>query len=79
MKLLGFKCWPSQANFLLVRFGEQRAAILTALESRGIVLRNRPDCEGCVRITIGTQPEMEYVISELKQVLAKEISAQVAK
>jgi histidinol-phosphate aminotransferase len=79
LELLGFRCWPSQANFLLVRFGEQRAAILAALESRGITLRNRPDCEGCVRITVGTQEEMEFVISELRQVLAKKTSAQAAK
>jgi histidinol-phosphate aminotransferase len=79
LELLGFKCWPSQANFVLVRFGDQRAAILAALEARGIALRNRPDCAGCVRVTIGTQQEMEYVISELKQVLAAKTSAQVAK
>jgi histidinol-phosphate aminotransferase len=76
---LGFKCWASQANFVLARFGEQRTAILAALEARGIALRSRPDCEGCVRITVGTQPEMEFVISELKQALAAKTSAQAAK
>ena len=79
LESLGFKCWPSQANFVLVRFAEQRAAILAALEARGIALRNRPDCAGCARITVGTQPEMEYVISELKQVLSAKTSAQAAK
>ncbi|SRR6266481_35450 len=71
MESLGFQCWPSHANFLLVRFGEQREAILAELRARGISLRNRPDCAGCVRITIGTQDEMEYLISEMKQVLNK--------
>jgi histidinol-phosphate/aromatic aminotransferase/cobyric acid decarboxylase-like protein len=45
--------------------------ILEALRARGIALRDRPDCEGCVRITVGRPEEMERVISELKQVLAE--------
>ena len=69
LELLGLKCWPSHTNFLLVRFGAAKPAILAALRARGIALRDRPDCAGCVRITVGTQPEMEFLISELKQVL----------
>jgi histidinol-phosphate aminotransferase len=68
LEQLNFKCWPSQANFILCRFGDGKKAILEALRARGISLRDRPDCEGCVRITIGTQQEMERVIAELKQV-----------
>jgi histidinol-phosphate aminotransferase len=68
---LQFKCWPSHGNFILCRFGDDKKAILEALQSRGISLRNRPDCEGCVRITIGTQPEMERLVAELKQVLTQ--------
>src|SRR4029077_9340102 len=70
LEQLQFKCWPSEGNFILCRFGEDKKAILDALQSRGISLRNRPDCEGCVRITIGTQPEMERLVAELKQVLS---------
>ncbi len=72
LQALGLTCWPSQANFVLARFGDARPAILEALRQRGIALRNRPDCEGCVRITIGTQTEMEQVVAALKEVLAKE-------
>jgi histidinol-phosphate aminotransferase len=68
LEQLNFKCWPSHANFILCRFGEEKKAILEALRARGISLRDRPDCEGCVRITIGTQQEMERVIAELKHV-----------
>jgi histidinol-phosphate aminotransferase len=68
LELLNFKCWPSQANFILCRFGDDKKAILEALRARGIALRDRADCEGCVRITIGTQPEMDRLIAELKQV-----------
>ncbi|HKV94388.1 MAG TPA: histidinol-phosphate transaminase [Candidatus Angelobacter sp.] len=76
LEQLGFKCWPSQANFILCRFGEPKKAILEGLRSRGIALRDRPDCEGCVRITIGKPEEMERVIAELKQVLATIPAAQ---
>lgn len=78
LERLGFKCWPSQTNFLLVRFGEFRPQVLQGMEAQGIALRNRPDCEGCVRISIGTQPEMERVITVLKEIMAAEPAMQQA-
>jgi histidinol-phosphate aminotransferase len=71
LEQLGLKCWRSEANFVLCRFGDAKKAILEALRARGIALRDRPDCEGCVRITIGKQHEMERLIAELKQVLGQ--------
>jgi histidinol-phosphate aminotransferase len=79
LQQLNFKCWPSQANFILCRFGEEKKAILEALRARGIALRDRPDCEGCVRISIGTQKEMERLVTELKQVLSGLPARQVAR
>jgi len=71
LEQLNFKCWPSHGNFILCRFGEEKKAILDALRARGIALRDRPDCEGCVRITIGKQEEMERLMAELKQALSQ--------
>src|ERR1700731_1752329 len=71
LEQLNFKCWPSHGNFILCRFGEEKKTILAALRGRGVALRDRPDCEGCVRITIGKQQEMERLIAELKQVLSQ--------
>ncbi len=68
---IGFKVWPSFANFVLVDFGEQKTKILEQMTEWGIALRDRPDCEGCVRITIGRQKEMEVVVMGLKQILGK--------
>ena len=73
---LGFKCWPSVTNFLLVNFGSLKGAILKAMLSKGIALRDRPDCEGCIRISIGTQQEVERVVAALKQILAQIPEAQ---
>jgi histidinol-phosphate aminotransferase len=67
---LGFKSWPSHANFVLVHLGEQKQAILRQMDSWGISLRDRPDCPGSVRITIGKQKEMEVVVLALKQAQA---------
>jgi histidinol-phosphate aminotransferase len=79
LEQLEFKCWPSQANFILCQFGDRKKAILDALRARGIALRDRPDCEGCVRISIGTQQEMERLLTELKQVLAQLPAAKAAR
>lgn len=80
INLLGFKCWPSQANFVLVDFGEQKDAILRQIREWGIGLRDRRDCPGSVRITIGKQKEMEAVLTAIKraQSLAKGVPEQSA-
>ena len=53
---LGLIYWKSDANFVLVRTGEQTGAVLDTALVRGIYLRDRsrePGCEGCIRITTG--------------------------
>jgi histidinol-phosphate aminotransferase len=76
LEMLGFRCCPSQANFVLANFGDLRPSILAAMAAQGIALRDRPDCPGCVRISIGTQAEMERVLTVLKQALAQNPVAQ---
>lgn len=68
----GIPFWPSQANFVLVRFGEQNAAVIEGLRERGILVRDRsrePGCEGCVRIAIGTEEHTRILIAALSEVL----------
>ncbi len=71
LQVLGLKCWPSEANFLLANFGDLRPKVLQTMRENRIALRDRPDCKGCIRISIGTQKEMERVLSVLKQVMAE--------
>ena len=78
LEQMNFKCWPSQTNFVLCRFGTEKKKILEALRARGVALRDRPDCEGCVRISIGTQKEMERLITELKQVVSTLVAGKQA-
>ncbi|KAJ5901806.1 hypothetical protein N7495_002334 [Penicillium taxi] len=70
------------ANFLLVEMkdAEGRPSNATALavyeamaEKRGVVVRFRGKeygCEGCLRITVGTESEVDKLLAELRAVLA---------
>lgn len=62
------KVYPSDANFLLVKVDDAKA-IYNALLDKGIVVRDRSKvelCEGCLRITVGTENENIELINALK-------------
>jgi histidinol-phosphate aminotransferase len=59
--------FPSDANFLLVRVRNPKAMYRFLIE-RGVVVRDRsslPQCEGCLRITVGTAEENKSLIAAL--------------
>ncbi len=59
--------YPSDANFLLVRF-DDADAVYDHLIGDGIIVRNRnrvKGCEGCLRITIGLKEENEKLLKSL--------------
>ena len=69
LRLLGLSFWPSQANFVLARFGESRQQFIAAMRERGILVRDRhhdPGCAGCVRITVGTDAHTGQLITALR-------------
>lgn len=60
--------FPSQANYLLVRF-ENGQAVFDTLWELGIILRNQTtalNLKDCIRISIGTHDENQAVIEALK-------------
>ncbi len=62
------KVYPSDANFLLVKMKDP-SFIFHSLIDQGIVVRDRsrqPLCEGCLRITVGTDKENDFLIATLK-------------
>src|SRR5215467_1061884 len=75
LEQMGFQCWHSYTNFLLANFGKLRSRVLESMAEKGVALRNRPDCEGCIRISIGTQQEMERVVAALKEIVAEKSTA----
>lgn len=69
------KIWPSDANFLLVQFKNHKQ-LFEFLKKEGIIVRDRsnePNCEGCLRITVGKSLENLMLITILKH-LDKRIS-----
>jgi histidinol-phosphate aminotransferase len=62
--------YPSDANFLLVKVREA-GSIFTALVEQQIIVRDRSQvtlCEGCLRITVGTEEENQRLIEALKMI-----------
>src|SRR5208337_2736318 len=71
---LGLHFWPSHANFVLVRIGPAHAEFVHALRDRGILVRDRssdPGCEGCVRLTVGSDEHTGTLIDALREVVEK--------
>lgn len=64
------KIYPSDANFILARFVDANY-IYNRLVEKGIIVRNRTNillCEGCLRITVGTEEENRILLDELKAI-----------
>jgi len=63
------KVYPSDANFILVKVNDAQN-LYNYLVQEQIVVRDRSKvalCEGCLRITIGTEEENKKLISALKK------------
>jgi histidinol-phosphate aminotransferase len=76
----GLPYWPSQANFVLAKFGGMKDAFIQSMRARGILVRDRSrdhGCDGCVRITLGTTEQTERLLRALRETLA-EIGAKEA-
>ena len=66
------RVYPSQANFLLVRFADADAAD-AALRAAGIVVRDMramPQLGDALRITIGMRGENDAVLAALRKLVS---------
>jgi histidinol-phosphate aminotransferase len=64
------KIYPSDANFLLVRFRDAKK-MYEDLMDRGVIVRDRSTqlhCDNCLRITVGKKEENEKLIQTIKEV-----------
>jgi histidinol-phosphate aminotransferase len=65
---LGWKYFPSDANFILVDFGKHAGRIRDILGEHGILVRDRSyEISGCVRITVGTQAQTRKLLKALRR------------
>lgn len=72
LEQMGFEVLPSKTNFLFARkSGISGEALYTGLRRRGILVRHftQPRIENFVRITIGTQAQMETACEALSDIL----------
>jgi histidinol-phosphate aminotransferase len=69
LRRLGIRSYPSQANFILFDAGDRAIPVRDALRERGILVRDRSyELPGCVRVTIGTRPQVNRFLEELEKV-----------
>ncbi len=62
--------YPSEANFILVKFDNARAVYTNLLE-KGIIVRDRSGvmhCDNCLRITVGTSEENHLLLEMLNKI-----------
>lgn len=74
LQRLSVPYWPSHANFVLVNIGPKHRDFVQAMRPRGVLVRDRsadPDCDGCVRITIGTREQTRQGIAALEESLVE--------
>ena len=60
--------YPSDANFLLLKF-YQAEETFNYLIDKQVIVRNRSSvilCEGCLRVTVGTEAENQRLVQTLK-------------
>ncbi len=63
------KVFPSDANYLLVKF-QNPLKVCGFLKEKGIIVRDRssqPLCEGCLRISVGNSEENNKLLEVLKE------------
>ena len=77
LERLGIHYWPSRANFVLMRLGDLASAFIRGMRERGILVRDRSrdyGCQGCVRITLGSNEQTDRLLDALRGVL-REVGA----
>ncbi|TAA48618.1 histidinol-phosphate transaminase [Corallincola spongiicola] len=68
LKALGADAWPSAGNFVMIKTQDPSACMKAAMDA-GIILRDQSKqmkLDGCVRVTIGSQQEMERTLAALR-------------
>ncbi len=72
LKRLGVRYYPSDANFLIVKFGKDCVSIKNKLREKGILVRDRssyPLLQGCLRVGIGTVKQTKKFLSVLEEII----------
>jgi histidinol-phosphate aminotransferase len=74
LRTLGIEFFPSQANFVLMKIGPKHRELVSAMRTRGVLLRDRsadPGCAGYVRITVGIEEHVTRGLDALRESLVE--------
>src|SRR5262249_38424696 len=72
LSILGFKVFPSEANFLLAYYPESGKIAKKLAEGSGIIIRDfssRPLLKDCIRISVGTPQQNRLLIKTLTKII----------
>jgi histidinol-phosphate aminotransferase len=68
---MGLKTLPSDTNFMMIDLKKDVAPVIAALKDRGVEVGRRfPAVPECLRVTIGTRPQMEAFLAAFRKVMA---------
>jgi histidinol-phosphate aminotransferase len=70
LEMWGVRFWPSRTNFVLMHLGEHCQGFISAMRTRGILVRDRssdPGCQNCVRITVGIRKHNQRMLTSLRE------------
>lgn len=68
---MGYKPLPSETNFMMIDLKKDVVPVIAALKSRGVEVGRRfPAMPECLRVTIGTRPQMEAFLAAFRKVMA---------
>lgn len=76
IKSRGYSIIPGKANFFLMKIGIQAKAFAEFCRKRGILVRDqssRPELSGMVRVSVGTQSEMERFLTVLDEFRTRQV------
>jgi len=74
MQSMGFEVLPSSANFVFAKHSEQDAEdLFNGLRKQKIIIRyfDKPRINDFLRISIGTDAEMDLMLGVLRDLIAK--------
>lgn len=70
LNALGYPCLPTETNFLMADLRRDVGPVIEALKGRGVEVGRRfAALPSCLRVTIGTRPQMEAFLEALRGVM----------
>jgi len=68
---MGYKPLPSETNFMMIDLKKDVAPVIASLKEQGVEVGRRfPAMPECLRVTLGTRPQMEAFLAAFRKVMA---------